>query len=89
MNREKRINLVSQVLEQHPETRDNQKLLCIEVWKAQGCQTLDDIARFGSSPTGIDRDRRRESILAKFPRNEEKYEHFKSYRAEFADGRLF
>ena len=82
--RESRKNRVIKALELNESVRHNQKALCVAVWKLEGCQTLDDVLNRGSSPSGILRDRRRTHVLERFPRDEEKEKHFKSYTDEFS-----
>ena len=87
--RQARINRVEYVLENYPRARHDQKYLCVQVWRLEGCHSLDEVLIKGSSPSGILRDRRRTHILQRFPRDDEKFEHFKEYRDEFGSPILF
>lgn len=86
--RKRRIEIVKQVLRENPKARDDQKELLISVWKKElGYNAFhpDNIRKLCSSPSGIDRDRRRPEVLKLFPRTEDKYQAYEEYKDEFSD----
>lgn len=92
MRRKHRITIVRRVLTEYPVTRDNYKALVAYTWREElrGKDfTPENIIRYCSSPTGIDRDRRRKEILKDFPRSDEKFDFFREYRDEFGTPVLF
>lgn len=87
--RKKRIQRVVEVLEQFPKARVDQKELLLQVWRKElghNCFCLSHIRSLCSSPSGIDRDRRRPQVIKLFPRSSDKYEKYQSYRDEMSDG---
>lgn len=83
----RRQQIVLEVLRTNPKSREDNKELLVEVWLRElngKMFTPENIKRFCSSPSGIDRDRRRPEALKMYPRDEKKYEHFKEYRDEFS-----
>lgn len=79
-----RKQIVLRVLESYPETRNDNKALICRVWMEQGAQSLSDVLSMKvSSPSAIDRDRRRVDVLEKYPRDEKKYQYFVDYKDEF------
>lgn len=85
MSRQSRKQLVLKVLQEHPETRNDNKALTCRVWMEMGAQTLSDVLTMKvSSPSAIDRDRRRVDVLEKFPREEKRFKEFESYLDEFS-----
>lgn len=86
--RKRRIEIVKQTLRDVPDARDNQKRLLVEVWKRElgyNCFCIPHILKLCSSPSGIDRDRRRLEVLKLFPRSEDKYRAFKDYKDEMSE----
>jgi len=86
MNRKE---LVLQALRSNHRTRNDQKMLVLQVWRFELEDrpfTPENIELYCSNPAGILRDRRRVDVLEKFPRDEKKYEHFKSFTNEFSQG---
>ena len=86
--RKKRIDTVIKVLQSNPKARDNGKELLVDVWVREldgNLFTPENIKRFCSSPSGIDRDRRRPEVLKRFPRSERKFNAFKKYTDEMSD----
>lgn len=86
MSREARKQLVLQVLEANPKATAKELLLGVWKLELEGKDfNPENITRFCSSPSGIDRDRRREDVVARFPRPEKNYKAYQDYRKEFAD----
>lgn len=88
----KRIQLVKRVLREYPVSQTNYTALIAYVWREElrGRDfTPENIIKYCSSPTGIDRDRRREEVLQEFPRPESKYDAYVSYHDEFSNPVLF
>lgn len=86
----RRQQIVLDVLRTNGKARDNGKELLVDVWvrELNGKPfTPENIKRFCSSPSGVDRDRRRKEALKLYPRSEEKYKAYKEYTDEFSDHR--
>jgi hypothetical protein len=87
MSREARKQIVLDVLRTNPRARDDKKELLIGVWikELNGREfNPDNIRLYCSSPSGIDRDRRRENVLKLYPRKKDEYKNFKEYTDEFS-----
>ena len=90
--KDKRMKIVLDVLSKNTKARDSQKALVLGVWEKElankgVCFCRKHIEMYASSPSGIDRDRRRKEALKLYPRTERKYEAFKEYTDEFSDHR--
>ena len=86
----RRQQIVLDVLRANPKARDNGRELLVDVWirELEGKPfTAENIKRFCSSPSGIDRDRRRPQALKLYPRTERKYKAYKEYTDELSDHR--
>lgn len=85
--RRKRVETVKEVLREFPLARTSQKELLLQVWKKElgyNVFSIDNIRALCSSPSGIDRDRRRPEVLKEFPRKDDKFDAYLSYKDEFS-----
>lgn len=90
MNRRRRIETVKTVLRNNPKARTDKREYLVRVYQAYGAYSLEDILdKRLPSPEGILRDRRREEVLAEFPREGDEFDHFKSYVDEFGQPIMF